>query len=69
MNEDLMDRLEVIGADLKRRAHKLGQSNDQQDNALIMEGLAVVIEAVCSLCVTATELGSMERGLGVQKEP
>jgi len=63
MNEDLMDRLEVIGADLKRRAHKLGQSNDQQDNALIMEGLAAVIEAVCSPCEAARKADGLE-GLG-----
>ncbi|RYE51833.1 MAG: hypothetical protein EOP21_00285 [Hyphomicrobiales bacterium] len=63
MNDDLMDRLEVIGGDLRRRAHKLGQSNDKQDSALIMEGLAAVIEAVCSLCETARKVDGPE-GLG-----
>lgn len=63
MDENLTDRLDVVGRDLQRRAQSLGQSPEDQDTALLMEGLAVTIDAIRSLAATASRLDGPE-GLG-----
>ena len=63
MDEQLVERLDVIGRDLKRRAHQLGQSIQEQDTALLMQALAVTIDAVSHLCKTTDRLDG-PTGLG-----
>lgn len=61
MDDDLIVRLETIGGELERRSLELEQSD--RDTALMMQGLAVAMEAVRSLAGTVSRLDGLP-GLG-----
>lgn len=67
MDDELIDRLDVIGRDLNRRAQKLGQSSAEEDTALLMQGLAAALEAIRSLGKTTRRMDGPE-GLGESGE-
>ena len=63
MDDDLVTRLTTIGGDLKNRAAELGQTGQDRDTALLMQGLAVTMEAIRALGAATDRLDGLS-GLG-----
>ena len=63
MDDDLAARLEAACGNLQRRAQELSGTAEHRDTALIMTGLAVIMEGIRSLGATAGRLDGPD-GLG-----
>lgn len=63
MDDDVYDRLVRVGRDLQRRAEALDQSSDTRDTALLMHGMATMLEAIRSLGITTHRINGPD-GLG-----
>ena len=56
MDDDLIARLDMTSADLRRRALQIDKSSEERDTALLMQGLAVAMDAIRALAATARRL-------------
>lgn len=63
MDDDLIARLNAASAGLQARAGELQRSGPDRDTALLMDGLAVALEAIGQLASTAERLDGL-KGLG-----
>lgn len=56
MNDDLIAGLNAFSDRLHKRAHALSHKHQDDDTALLMQGLAITMEAVRSLGVVVNRL-------------
>jgi hypothetical protein len=63
MNEDIIERLNAVSQLLRRRSLELANPDDDQDLSLIMQGLAITMEAVSALGAAVNRLDGLQ-GLG-----
>lgn len=63
MNDDLLDRLESESAGLRLRALEIDKAAETRDTAMLMQGVATVMDAVRILAATAGRLDGPS-GLG-----
>ncbi|WP_421578199.1 hypothetical protein [Shinella sp. M31] len=63
MDDDLLTRLESDSAALRRRAQEMGKFNEEQDIAMLMQGLATTMDAIRALAITVGRLDGLS-GLG-----
>jgi hypothetical protein len=63
MDDNLTNHLVATGGELQRRAQELGQSGQESDTALLMQGLALTMEAIRSIEQTLSRLDGLD-GLG-----
>jgi hypothetical protein len=63
MNEDIIERLNAVSQQLRRRSLELANPDDDRDLSLIMQGLAITMEAVSALGAAVKRLDGLQ-GLG-----
>jgi hypothetical protein len=63
MNEDMIERLNAVSQLLRRRSLELANPDDDRDLALVMQGLAITMEAVSELGAKVNRLDGLQ-GLG-----